>query len=966
MKTKRFLTVLLALCLLMTMCFSPSTVMAEDTTAVPTVTLNLSMVYSGQTVRFDFTNVDSTMTFGVLPSNANGEITAYSPIVGYKVLSSTTASHWVKMSTSGYYVAAIWKSDWNFVVKVPFTVLEAPTISVASTKIEVGSSVKFTLSGVDSTMSFGVLPGNANGEISAYSIVDNSYKALSSTTTSQTVTLSTTGYYVAAIWKSDWNFVAKLPITVAEGLKVASLDKTSCYETDIITVTTKNWSVDDGDFLAVYDSSVTDITSDTAAVYSTKDNPGQASYSINTTGWQAGSYRLVAFDSGDYTAAYIADITFTVNVNKKVKMDKESYTTDDVITVTTQNWSATGKEFIRIYKAPASDFRVGVLADTHSTVWGKDTYKFYPYKWEPGTYELIAFEYNDWKIINKFTFTVTEPDSGAYTIDGATLTVNEEIALDLSKVDPEELEGKLFIGWSDAEGNPAVNNQTLAAGTVLTAQYIDYNAEDDVDFKVVDTEVRTEISTGLRFTVEQSNALYESLPSVAEYGIAVLPSDILNNNSWAELTLDLEYVYGDNTFTATDVKAEKLYATETDRIRYTACITDIGDEKLMRQYTVRGYIKYTDLNGVERVLYTDYASANMYATARADLKAEGLSADKQAVLEDMIAAAEAIQAEKYDVDKITVTGSANDLTSYVYQLGTGGIYVREAVINAGLDAPIEIVQLSDLHFNYLNARDYAEKNPTVLSTADMRTLARNGSSAANARAAVDYARTADGVVVTGDIFDYLSWGGVELMYKEVWDIIPDALLTVGNHEYLQKMLGVMPESLTADERWGILESVWKHNIYYSSKVIDDKVMLIQLNNGEAKFYESQIAPLTADIELARQNGYTVLVFTHEPICTGNSAESAVTPIRADSSSSAVNFYTSQVGGNGADDATKAVCSLIYSNADVIKGVFNGHMHNDYYTEISAVTASGETAIIPQYTSTGGFYNNGCAIKITIQ
>lgn len=964
MKAKRFFSLLLSLCMLFTV--SLDQVSAEDITeTAPTITPNKTTAYSGQTIRFDFTNVDSTMEFGVLPGNASGNITAYNPI-GYKALSSSVTSQSVTL-TEGYYVAAIWKSGWDFQAKVPITVVAAPVISVESTKIEVGTSVKFSLSNLESGMEFGVLPGDSNGAITAYSPIKG-YKSLSAGTATQTVTFDSTGYYVAAIWKSGWDFVAKLPITVAEGLKVATLDKATYYESETITVTTKNWSETDGDFFSVYDGSVTDITEDTEPVYTTKDNPGQSSYSIDTTNWAVGDYRLVAFDSGDYSAEYILDTTFTVKVNKMVTMDKSSYTTDDVITVTTKNWTASSStgEFIRIYKLPISaGYNAGVLADTYGTVWGKDTYKFYTSGWEVGEYQLIAFEHSGWGVINKVNFTVTAPDEGAYTVSGESLTINEDIALDFSSVEPETVDGKLFIGWLDSDGNNAVNGKTYTAGTVLTAKYIDYNADDTVDFKIVDTEIRTDFSRGLRFVAEQSNSLYNSLPKATEYGIAVLPSDILNNNSWAELELGREYIYGNSEFATAAIGAEKIYATEDDRIRYTACITGITDEKLIRQYTARGYIKYTDLNGVERVLYTDYASANPYETAKADLKADDISEKRKASLEEMVATVKANQAEKYDVEPIAVAGSANDTKTYVYQLGENGIYVRDAIIEVGLDTPIEIMQLSDLHFNYLNAKDYAEKNPTVLSTADMRLLAANGKSAKQARAVVDYARTSDAVVVTGDIFDYLSWGGIEMMYKEVWDIIPDAVMTVGNHEFLQKMLGVMPESLSAETRWSILQENWKHNIYYSSRVVDEKVMLIQLNNGEAKFYDSQIAPLTADIELAREKGYTVLMFMHEPICTGNSAESAVKPIRADDNYIA-NFYTSQVGGNGADDATASVYNLIKSNADVIKGVFNGHMHNDYYTEIVATTNSGESAIIPQYTLTGGFYNNGSVIKITVK
>lgn len=132
------------------------------------------------------------------------------------------------------------------------------------------------------------------------------------------------------------------------------------------------------------------------------------------------------------------------------------------------------------------------------------------------------------------------------------------------------------------------------------------------------------------------------------------------------------------------------------------------------------------------------------------------------------------------------------------------------VIDLGLDKQLEIVQLSDMHFNYLNATDYKVKNPTVLSTNDVRTFGKNSLPPSLKRARrLDFARTADAVVLTGDTIDYLSYRGIELLYKEIWDVIPDAMVTMGNHEYLQRMQGVMPESLSAERRWEILRSVWK-------------------------------------------------------------------------------------------------------------------------------------------------------------
>ena len=584
-----------------------------------------------------------------------------------------------------------------------------------------------------------------------------------------------------------------------------------------------------------------------------------------------------------------------------------------------------------------------------------------------GDYSMIAFDSGSrWPKINQIDFKITAPENKEYTVSGDTLTVNKDTIIDFLKVEPTKKEGKLFIGWKDESGNSVNNNTSFKAGTVLKANYINYNAEDVIDFKVVSVSLRAEPSFALKFVVEQSKSLYRALPNRGEYGIALLPSVILNENSWAELTLNGAYTYNGTEYKTLAVKAEKAQENQKDKLKYNVCITGIEGEKLSRQYTARGYIKYIDLNGVNRVLYTDCSSANPYEVAKSELSNTDVSAEIKEIAQNIVDTVNKKQSDKYDgMEKVTVKGSPDNLSSYIYQLKDSGLYVREAEFNVGLDKPIVITQLSDLHFNYMNKEDFAEKNPTLMSTYDMRELCRNASSVSQARKAVDFAKTSDAVVITGDIFDYLSRGGIELMYKEVWDIIPDAIMSIGNHEYEQKMLGVMPEIFTLKERFDMLDKVWKHDVDYYSRVINDKVMVVQLNNGEGKFYDSQYEPLKADIEKAREKGYIMLLFMHEPICTGNPAESSVAPILKNDSGNA-NFYTGQVGKSSADSATLAVCDLIKSNADVVKGLFSGHMHSDYYTEIVATDNNGTSALIPQYVSTGGFYDNGHVIKITVK
>ena len=568
-------------------------------------------------------------------------------------------------------------------------------------------------------------------------------------------------------------------------------------------------------------------------------------------------------------------------------------------------------------------------------------------------------------------------EDGGYANTGTVLTfLKDNYAYDLATAFYEEKTDKLFVGWADGDGNAPQANGVFHTGTTLYAQYIDCVLAADGDFAVRDVEVRTNGTIGLRYIVEKSDRLARELPGAGEYGTVVLPSAILDAEDsteiWEDLTLDGTYNYNNTEYQADIVPADNTYKTLLDRIYYTLCVTDIDAENYDRQYTVKGYIRYTDYNGIDKVLYTDYASANLYATAKEQLKREGLTEAEQTVLNQIVSTVNTAKAAYWNsLTKTDVVGTSADKNTWIYQLGENGIMVREVEIDSGKNDGdlVEIIQLSDLHYNYVNARDREEANPTLFGTGTQKGTVTNRKWGANAshafpvRNVLEYARTADQLVVTGDILDYLSRGAIELMNKEVCDKFPDAMLTLGNHEHVQRMQGDVAEVYSEDARLKWVYNEWPHNAAYLSKVLKNKVMLIQMDNGRKSFTQEQADLLTADLAIAKEQNYAVLIFVHIPLVTQNENETSVAPIRMnDPSSGNVNF-NSNTSFVGAGDP---VYDIIVKNADLIKGVFNGHWHSDYYTEIVATTSDGSKTVIPQYTLTGSCYEQGHALKIIVK
>lgn len=319
-------------------------------------------------------------------------------------------------------------------------------------------------------------------------------------------------------------------------------------------------------------------------------------------------------------------------------------------------------------------------------------------------------------------------------------------------------------------------------------------------------------------------------------------------------------------------------------------------------------------------------------------------------------------------EKIVFTSASRQDSLY---LASNGLHVRDVVIDAGIGQEIRIGHLSDIHYNYCNLQDFDEADPVVMSTLEHRHWLAGGASVPKVRKCLELLEDTDQIVLGGDTLDYLSYGTMELMQREIWDRYPGIIAAVGGHEFARKMQGVVPEALSREDRVAMVKQFWKHDIYYTSKLLKDKVLVVSLLNDLSRFTPEQYRKLAADIALAREKGWIILLFAHEPIATRNPAHTQITGgdvIQVGDPSAFPDNYCDgrMAGGRDSDPETMAMYQLIVSNADVIKGFFAGHVHSHMYLEIAAKLPDGTHSVIPQYVNTAAAYQGGHLMRILIR
>ncbi|MBO5059513.1 MAG: hypothetical protein J6C82_01185 [Clostridia bacterium] len=586
------------------------------------------------------------------------------------------------------------------------------------------------------------------------------------------------------------------------------------------------------------------------------------------------------------------------------------------------------------------------------------------------------------------TYSVTYRDTAVYgySEDMQTLTVVTDFEADFNLIEYPELDGMLFLGWEYEDGTAPKTGDTLAAGSVLYAQYTDFDKNDGGDFYIESTEIRQADEAeepALRFIVNRSANV--DIPN-ANYGTVALPKIVVQYEA-LEIGKQYEYPYGSgNMHTVQNVPALNTYVDTDEYTKYTLCITDMPAEEYIRDITVRGYVSFTDLNGLERTEYTNKKSSNLYAVAKAAQRTD---------LTDAARSAHEEYGETpvgYREEQQTSHGETAHQTNY------SGTLFMETTIDLGIDEPLEFISYGDQHFKYMDGLDY--EDPEIMYTAKKRKDSVNPIRRhyQSAQTMMEYASMFDYTMSVGDTVDFFSYGSLDIAKDVLFDKDPDMLVALGYHDYVvYTMNGRSSKEFNQSAAKKVLSSMYPNDITYASYDVPNTpikvVYMDDSRNGQYYYSDGIHDKLAADIADAKANGKYIFIMKHEGMCTNDedatTQEGFITGDLNDENSIGyvntinkyINYKTQQgnvwfntISGQENYDqvkGTKAVLELIYHNADVIKGVFHGHVHANYVSEIKADYTDSEGNVvettIPQYSSMlNGSFDYGMGIKINIK
>ena len=566
-----------------------------------------------------------------------------------------------------------------------------------------------------------------------------------------------------------------------------------------------------------------------------------------------------------------------------------------------------------------------------------------------------------------------------YTNAGEKIKAYKACEIDLSQEKHLEKDGKLFIGWQKADGSWASTIAVCTDGEILTAKYIDFTLDTvafdstAVDFAIDNITLTEDGGLKLNVGFTETNAISD-IPNVTEKGVIWSPTDYALGH---ELRVDENIVRSWTWDSKGDINAftpnKTLDAPNKVTNSNTASI-EITDDAYNTYYTARGYIKYTDKNGIESIIYTVEETSSAYKVASEATDSKGIYTtiiDK--VKAENKAYADGVTETVVEVyDKTNASYKRNtdsyDVFSNITGAGDYVKYKRDTVLtNTGAKETINLGWITDMHIFGVSQTDVDKQMTNILATYRGSPWLRYPTRMIMERAndQMNYmTKRFTKTIVTGDVSDNYSYGSYNAVKALVGDksVNGSVLMTTGNHEFFEFTnpdISGLTDQFTTAQKYDLINQSWANDPYYYSEILktskgEDNAMIILLDNGSGEYPVGTATKLQASIDEAKQKNIPVLIFQHIPMSTYNSTETKVCIGTATSMGFATSGDTTNMSSYDGNEVLE-VQAIVRKNYDIIKGVFAGHTHRHFYTEITAIDENGniiEGEYIPQFV-TGG-------------
>ncbi len=244
-----------------------------------------------------------------------------------------------------------------------------------------------------------------------------------------------------------------------------------------------------------------------------------------------------------------------------------------------------------------------------------------------------------------------------------------------------------------------------------------------------------------------------------------------------------------------------------------------------------------------------------------------------------------------------------------------------AQFHFGLEKPIKILHLTDLHLSLSNENDsdaLKEKTAKRREVFFKEANAPQRDPVGFLEEALEYSKQFDYTVITGDIFDRISDANIEAARKILGD--KDYLFCPGNHEFSTVDGHCKPEE--KEEIRNLLKTIFPGNLTLDSKIIGG-VNLVAADNSHYYWTEEQLELLKKEVE----KGYPILLFTHSPL------ENGVRTLNPELDRRTA-IIRQEILNSAGESAIKPTCQATdyIANEPLIKATFGGHFHGNFLKE----------------------------------